>query len=67
MDLIQQLRLHRDLSDPHLKQLIGDEDATKPLSLAADSVRRSVYGEDVYIRGLIEISNICKNDRRPCF
>ncbi len=26
--------------------------------------RRAVYGNDVYIRGLIEISNICKND---CF
>ncbi len=30
----------------------------------ADKVRRRVYGTDVYIRGLIEISNYCKND---CF
>lgn len=28
--------------------------------------RKSVYGNDVYIRGLIEISNICKNDCYYC-
>ncbi len=30
----------------------------------ARAVRETIYGKDVYIRGLIEISNICKND---CF
>ena len=30
----------------------------------ADAVRKNIYGKDVYIRGLIEISNYCKND---CF
>ncbi|MDO4187608.1 MAG: [FeFe] hydrogenase H-cluster radical SAM maturase HydE [Lachnospiraceae bacterium] len=30
----------------------------------ADSKRREIYGEDVYIRGLIEMTNYCKND---CF
>lgn len=28
--------------------------------------REAVYGKDVYIRGLIEISNICKNDCLYC-
>lgn len=28
--------------------------------------RLSVYGKDVYIRGLVEISNICKNDCYYC-
>ncbi len=32
----------------------------------ADAVRRAVYGNAVYIRGLIEISNICKNDCYYC-
>lgn len=30
----------------------------------ADAVRRKIYGNKIYIRGLIEISNLCKND---CF
>ena len=32
----------------------------------ADDVRRAVFGTGVYIRGLIEISNICKNDCLYC-
>lgn len=32
----------------------------------ADSIRRSIYGTDVYIRGLIEISNYCKNNCLYC-
>ncbi len=32
----------------------------------AVELRREVYGEDVYIRGLIEISNYCKNDCYYC-
>lgn len=34
------------------------------LQRRAEETRRSVYGNKVYVRGLIEISNICKND---CF
>ena len=32
----------------------------------ADEVRKSVYGNQVFLRGLIEISNICKNDCYYC-
>ena len=32
----------------------------------AVEVRKKYYGNDVYIRGLIEISNICKNDCLYC-
>lgn len=36
------------------------------LALRADAARRSVYGNKVFARGLIEISNHCKNDCRYC-
>ncbi len=32
----------------------------------ADAVRRQVYGNAVFIRGLIEVSNICQNDCLYC-
>ncbi len=32
----------------------------------AENTRKSVYGNSVFIRGLIEISNICKNDCYYC-
>lgn len=41
-------------------------DAAALLSELADKVRRSIYGNTVFIRGLIEISNICKNDCLYC-
>lgn len=28
----------------------------------ADALRREIYGTDIYVRGLIEIGNYCKND-----
>lgn len=33
---------------------------------SADNIRRQIYGKDVYIRGLIEISNYCKNNCLYC-
>ena len=32
----------------------------------ADSVRQEIYGTDVYIRGLIEFTNYCKNNCYYC-
>ncbi len=44
--------------------------ATPPLATAlaahARRTRESIYGKTVYIRGLIEIGNICKNDCYYC-
>ncbi len=36
------------------------------LARRAVEVRQSIYGKDVFVRGLIEISNICKNDCLYC-
>ena len=32
----------------------------------ADALRREIYGTDVYVRGLIEIGNYCRNDCIYC-
>ncbi|HCT92954.1 MAG TPA: [FeFe] hydrogenase H-cluster radical SAM maturase HydE [Lachnospiraceae bacterium] len=42
------------------------DEAAKLLAEQADSIRKKIYGNAVYIRGLIEISNICKNDCLYC-
>ena len=45
------------------------EDELQPLFLLAREVQHSVYGRDVYIRGLIEFTNYCKmciRDRAVC-
>ena len=49
----------------HLLSTAGDDEQAYAAACAR-SVRASVYGDAVYIRGLIEISNICKNDCYYC-
>lgn len=60
IDLIKKLITDRNLSDAELLQLIGSEKYNDALFSAADKKRREVYGDEVYIRGLIEFTNYCK-------
>ena len=46
-DIINRLKLNRDLPDGELKFLISSDEANEPLALAADEIRRANYGEDV--------------------
>jgi len=64
--LIDKLEQNKNLNDEELKLLLTnhDKEVSEYLYKKADEVRQKAYGKDVYIRGLIEISNICKND---CF
>ncbi|MBQ1514483.1 MAG: [Lachnospiraceae bacterium] len=41
-------------------------ETARRLAEAAVRVRKEIYGDAVFIRGLIEISNICKNDCYYC-
>lgn len=64
--LIETLRMQRDLSDKELTALITRESDDKDLFAAADAVRREHYGTDVFLRGLIEFTNVCQNDCYYC-
>lgn len=58
---------HR-ISDDDMVKIIDcdNRDVTDYLMEKAVQARKAVYGNEVYIRGLIEISNICKNDCYYC-
>ena len=62
--LINKLADCHDLTDEELSSLLAAPEADNALFEKADKIRRSVYGDAVYIRGLIEFTNYCKND---CF
>lgn len=66
--LIQKLEKERDLTDAGFAQLIQGltPDDEQELYARARAVREAVYGKAVYVRGLIEFSNICKNDCYYC-
>lgn len=67
-ELIDRLAQQQNLPDGELLALIRDTDSETERYLAqtADRVRRRWYGTDVYVRGLIEFTNICKNDCYYC-
>ena len=66
--LIDKLHTTHSLSLPEYETLLRErnEDAAALLAELATTVRRKHYGNDIYIRGLIEVSNICKNDCLYC-
>ena len=65
-NLIEKLKRNKNLSDPELKELIENNEYENLLFHVADNVRREYYGEDIYIRGLIEVTNYCKNNCYYC-
>ena len=67
-ELIERLDKEHSLSLKEYQYLIDnrDDESACLLREKADKARRRVYGNKVFIRGLIEISNICKNDCLYC-
>ena len=67
-DIIDRLVKTRDLTDEEFEQLIlcEDKETIEYLAEKAREVRESVYGKEVYLRGLIEFTNYCKNDCLYC-
>lgn len=53
-------------TDAELRELLTDPSPDQTLTSKAAAVRQSVYGNKVFIRGLIEFTNICKNDCYYC-
>lgn len=66
--ITEKLTREHSLSLEEYRYLIEnrDEQTAKELAERADAVRREIYGNDVYVRGLIEISSYCKNDCLYC-
>ena len=68
LELAEKLIAFRTLSLDEYESLISfyDKEVTDLLTNEAKRIREGVYGTTVYIRGLIEISNYCKNDCLYC-
>lgn len=66
--LVDKLAAGERLTHGELVTLIDGRtpDTAAYLAEKAVTVRKAMYGNTVYIRGLIEVSNICKNDCLYC-
>lgn len=65
-ELVACLSAQRDLPDAELKVLLETDAYDSLLVSAADQKRREIYGDEVYIRGLIEFTNYCRNNCYYC-
>lgn len=67
-EIILKLENERFLSDGEFRRLIEDdsEETARFLTERADAVKRRVFSNKVYIRGLIEFTNYCKNNCLYC-
>ncbi len=65
-EIINKLASGKSLSTEEYERLIAERthETTVLLAGLANEKRREIYGNKIFIRGLIEISNFCKND---CF
>lgn len=64
--MIDSLRKNCGLTDEDLINILESDLYDNDLISKADIVRRSVYGTGIYIRGLIEFTNYCKNNCYYC-
>ena len=67
-ELIDELSETRRLDADGFEYLVAhqDEEAASELARRAVAAREPYYGTKVFVRGLIEFSNICKNDCLYC-
>ena len=66
--IIERLKTEQMLSAEELDCLLATEDteAVERLRAEARTTAQAVYGKQIYIRGLIEFTNYCKNDCYYC-
>lgn len=65
-ELINKLKKGEMLTKDELIAVIDTNDYADELRESAFEVRNRVFGNTVYLRGLVEISSICKNDCIYC-
>lgn len=68
ISLIDKLNTFRSLSLEEYERLIAgrNDEAAAYARTLADRARREFYGNSVFVRGLIEIGNVCRNDCLYC-
>ena len=65
-DFLAEAAKKHQLNKNQIIALLGEDRHEKELFAAADAVRKEFVGDEVHLRGLIEFSNICKNNCLYC-
>lgn len=67
-DVVESLAANRNISLEQLDYLLKTDDpqVIESLRIAAQTQAKAIYGNKIYVRGLIEFTNHCKNDCYYC-
>lgn len=65
-EILKQLAQENDADDAVLQWILEQPEIDEALFTWADAVRRKIYGTKVYLRGLIEFTNYCRNNCYYC-
>lgn len=65
-NILQKLQTERRLSGSEYKYLLETDRYDEELNVAARNKAQEIFGNKVYIRGLIEFTNFCKNNCYYC-
>lgn len=66
MSLVKKLYENRNLNDEEFLEILTDDKYDVELREYSQKITKKYYGNKVYIRGLIEVSNYCKNNCYYC-
>lgn len=67
-DVVESLAANRNITLEQLDYLLKTDDpqVIESLRIAAQAQAKAIYGNKIYVRGLIEFTNHCKNDCYYC-
>lgn len=65
-NLIEKAKVERILQKSEIVQILEDSSINEYLFKTADSVRKKYVGDEIYLRALIEFSNICRCNCAYC-
>lgn len=65
-NLIEKAKAERILTKSEIVQILEDNSINEYLFKTADSVRKKYVGDEIYLRALIEFSNICRCNCAYC-
>ena len=65
-DIIARVEMQHQLTHTEIEQILADDSVNELVFAAADRIRKLYVGDEVHLRGLIEFSNICKQNCHYC-
>ena len=66
LEIINKVKTEHKLSKQEIISLLNNNDINQELFKAADEIRKKYVSDEVQLRGLIEFTNICKNNCLYC-